>query len=216
MQFLKKMLKKSINQIFEIWQKNNPQPKTELEFTNNFTLLVAVVLSAQSTDIGVNKATKNLFKIADNPQKMLDLGEEKLKKYISTIGLYNDKAKNIIILSEQLIKFHNSEVPNDFESLRNLAGVGQKTANVVLNCAFGKPTIAVDTHVFRVANRIGLVDEPNPEKTEESLLKKIPKKFLYYAHHWMILHGRYTCIARKPNCKNCQIEKFCKFDQKIL
>ena len=216
MQFLKKMLKKSVNQIFEIWQKNNPQPKTELEFTNNFTLLVAVVLSAQSTDIGVNKATKNLFKIADNPQKMLDLGEEKLKKYISTIGLYNNKAKNIIILSEQLIKFHNSEVPNDFESLRNLAGVGQKTANVVLNCAFGRPTIAVDTHVFRVANRLGLVDEANPEKTEESLLKIIPKKFLYYAHHWMILHGRYTCIARKPNCKNCQIEKFCKFDKKIL
>ena len=210
------MLKKSINQIFEIWQKNNPQPKTEFEFTNNFTLLVAVVLSAQSTDIGVNKATKNLFKIANNPQKMLDLGEEKLKKYISTIGLYNNKAKNIIILSEQLIKFHNSEVPNDFESLRNLAGVGQKTANVVLNCAFGKPTIAVDTHVFRVANRLGLVDETNPEKTEESLLKIIPKNFLYYAHHWMILHGRYTCIARKPNCKNCQIEKFCKFDQKIL
>ena len=215
MQFLKKMLKKSINQIFEIWQKNNPQPKTELEFTNNFTLLVAVVLSAQSTDIGVNKATKNLFKIADNPQKMLDLGEEKLKKYISTIGLYNNKAKNIIILSEQLIKFHTSEVPNDFESLRNLAGVGQKTANVVLNCAFGKPTIAVDTHVFRVANRIGLVDEANPQRTEESLLKIIPKKFLYYAHHWMILHGRYTCQARKPNCKNCQIEKFCKFDKKL-
>ena len=210
------MLKKSINQIFEIWQKNNPQPKTELEFTNNFTLLVSVVLSAQSTDIGVNKATKNLFKIADNPQKMLDLGEEKLKKYISTIGLYNNKAKNIIILSEQLIKFHNSEVPNDFESLRNLAGVGQKTANVVLNCAFGKPTIAVDTHVFRVANRLGLVDETNPEKTEESLLKIIPKNFLYYAHHWMILHGRYTCIARKPNCKNCQIEKFCQFDKKFF
>ena len=215
MQFLKKMLKKSVNQIFEIWQKNNPQPKTELEFTNNFTLLVAVVLSAQSTDIGVNKATKNLFKIANTPQKMLDLGEEKLKKYISTIGLYNNKAKNIIILSEQLIKLHNSEVPNDFESLRNLAGVGQKTANVVLNCAFGRPTIAVDTHVFRVANRLGLVDEANPEKTEESLLKIIPKKFLYYAHHWMILHGRYTCIARKPNCKNCQIEKFCQFDKKL-
>jgi endonuclease-3 len=210
------MLKKSINQIFEIWQKNNPQPQTELEFTNNFTLLVAVVLSAQSTDIGVNKATKNLFKIADNPQKMLDLGEEKLKKYIATIGLYNNKAKNIIILSEQLIKFHNSEVPNDFESLRNLAGVGQKTANVVLNCAFGKPTIAVDTHVFRVANRLGLVDEANPEKTEESLLKNIPKKFLYYAHHWMILHGRYVCQARKPDCPNCQIEKFCQFDKKIL
>jgi endonuclease-3 len=207
---------KNTNQIFEIWQKNNPQPKTELEFTNNFTLLVAVVLSAQSTDIGVNKATKNLFKIADSPQKMLDLGEEKLKKYISTIGLYNNKAKNIIILSEQLIRLHNSEVPNDFESLRNLAGVGQKTANVVLNCAFGKPTIAVDTHVFRVANRIGLVDETSPEKTEESLLKKIPKKFLYYAHHWMILHGRYVCMARKPNCKNCQIEKFCQFEKKFL
>ncbi len=210
------MSPKVINQIFAIWQKNNPQPKTELEFTNNFTLLVAVVLSAQSTDIGVNKATKNLFKIADNPQKMLDLGEEKLKKYISTIGLYNGKAKNIITLSEQLIKLHNSEVPNDFESLRNLAGVGQKTANVVLNCAFGAPTIAVDTHVFRVANRLGIVDEVNPEKTEKSLLKKIPKKFLYHAHHWMILHGRYVCQARKPNCKNCQIEKFCKFDKKVF
>ena len=210
------MLTKVINQIFEIWQKNNPQPKTELEFTNNFTLLVAVVLSAQSTDIGVNKATKNLFKIADTPQKMLALGEEKLKKYISTIGLYNGKAKNIIILSEHLIKLHNSEVPNDFESLKNLAGVGQKTANVVLNCAFGAPTIAVDTHVFRVANRLGIVDETNPEKTEKSLLKKIPKKFLYYAHHWMILHGRYICQARKPNCKTCQIEKFCKFDKKVF
>lgn len=210
------MLKKNINQIFAIWQKNNPKPKTELEFSNNFTLLVAVVLSAQSTDIGVNKATKNLFKIADTPQKMLDLGEEKLKKYISTIGLYNNKAKNIIILSEQLIKLHNSTVPNDFESLRNLAGVGQKTANVVLNCAFGEPTIAVDTHVFRVANRLGIVDETNPEKTEESLLKKIPKNFLYHAHHWMILHGRYICQARKPNCKNCQIEKFCQFDKKVF
>jgi len=210
------MLTKVINQVFKIWQKNNPQPKTELEFTNNFTLLVAVVLSAQSTDIGVNKATKNLFKVADTPQKMLALGEEKLKKYISTIGLYNGKAKNIIILSEQLIKLHNSEVPNDFESLKNLAGVGQKTANVVLNCAFGAPTIAVDTHVFRVANRLGIVDETNPEKTEKSLLKKIPKKFLFYAHHWMILHGRYICQARKPNCKNCQIEKFCKFDKKVF
>ena len=210
------MLTKVINQVFEIWQKNNPRPKTELEFTNNFTLLVAVVLSAQSTDIGVNKATKNLFKVADTPQKMLALGEEKLKKYISTIGLYNGKAKNIIILSEQLIKLHNSEVPNDFESLKNLAGVGQKTANVVLNCAFGAPTIAVDTHVFRVANRLGIVDETNPEKTEKSLLKKIPKKFLYYAHHWMILHGRYICQARKPNCKTCQIEKFCKFDKKVF
>lgn len=206
----------NINNIFTTWQNLNPHPQTELNFSNNYTLLVAVVLSAQSTDIGVNKATKNLFKVANTPQKMLDLGEEKLKKYISTIGLYNNKAKNIIILSEQLIKLHNSEVPSDFESLKNLAGVGQKTANVVLNCAFGKPTIAVDTHVFRVANRLGIVDETNPEKTELALLKKIPKKFLFHAHHWMILHGRYICQARKPNCKNCQIEKFCKFDKKVF
>ena len=202
--------------IFEIWQNHNPNPKTELIFTNNFTLLVAVVLSAQSTDIGVNKATRNLFMIADNPKKMLQLGEDKLKKHISTIGLYNSKAKNIIKLSQQLIERHNSIVPNDFNALKNLAGVGQKTANVVLNCAFGLPTIAVDTHVFRIANRIGLVKEKTPENTEKELLRVVPNKFLPYAHHWMILHGRYVCKARKPECKKCQIEKFCKFKYKNL
>jgi endonuclease-3 len=205
-----------IKEIFSKWLAINPNPKTELIYHNNYTLLVAVVLSAQSTDISVNKATKELFKIADTPQKMLDLGEEKLKKYIATIGLFNGKAKNIILLSRQLIELHNSEVPSDFISLKKLAGVGQKTANVVLNCAFGEPTIAVDTHVFRVANRLGLAREKTPEKTEIALLKIIPKKYLPHAHHWMILHGRYVCKAQKPNCQNCSIAKFCRFDKKII
>ncbi len=205
------MDKKKIDQIFAIWHKQNPHPKTELVFTNNYTLLVAVVLSAQSTDVSVNKATKELFKIADTPEKMLQLGEKNLKKYISTIGLYNGKAANIIKLSGDLIKKFNSEVPEDFESLKSLAGVGQKTANVVLNCAFGHPTIAVDTHVFRVANRIGFVLENTAEKTEIALLKVIPKKWQNHAHHWMILHGRYVCQARKPKCETCKITKFCKF-----
>jgi endonuclease-3 len=210
------MNKKTINQIFNIWQKENPEPKTELNYTNNYTLLVAVVLSAQSTDVGVNKATAALFKIADTPKKMLKLGEEKLKKYINTIGLYNGKAANIIKLSQILADKYDSEVPDNFEALRLLPGVGQKTANVVLNCAFGHHTIAVDTHVFRVSNRIGFVDETNPEKTEIALLKTIPKKWQNHAHHWMILHGRYVCIARKPKCKICKIEKFCKFKDKNL
>jgi endonuclease III len=208
------MKKTKIDQIFTIWQKANPNPKTELIFTNNYTLLVAVVLSAQSTDVGVNKATKALFKVADTPEKMLKLGEKNLKKYINTIGLYNGKAANIIKLSQDLVKKFNSEVPQDFESLRSLAGVGQKTANVVLNCAFGHPTIAVDTHVFRVANRIGFVDETTPEKTEIALMKNIPKKWQNHAHHWMILHGRYVCKARKPECGSCTIEKFCEFKGK--
>jgi endonuclease III len=208
------MNKKNIDQIFEIWQGQNPHPKTELVFVNNYTLLVAVVLSAQSTDVGVNKATKALFKIADTPEKMLKLGEKNLKKYINTIGLYNGKAANIIKLSQDLVDKFNSEVPEDFDSLKSLPGVGQKTANVVLNCAFGHPTIAVDTHVFRVANRIGFVDETTPEKTETALLKAIPKKWQTHAHHWMILHGRYVCKARKPDCQNCKIEKFCEFVEK--
>ncbi|MDX2083706.1 MAG: endonuclease III [Rickettsiales bacterium] len=208
------MEKKLINQIFTIWQKANPQPKTELIFTNNYTLLVAVVLSAQSTDIGVNKATKKLFAIADSPEKMLKLGEKNLKKYIKTIGLFNSKAANIIKLSQDLIKKFNSEVPNNFDDLKSLSGVGQKTANVVLNCAFGHHTIAVDTHVFRVANRIGFVHETTVEKTENSLLKKIPTKWQTHAHHWMILHGRYVCKARKPECFRCKIEKFCQFKEK--
>ncbi len=204
------MKSETIDKIFEVWREQNPQPRTELEFTNYYTLLVAVVLSAQSTDIAVNKATKELFKIADTPQKMLDLGEHNLKKYISTIGLYNAKAKNIIKLSRQLINEHQSQIPQNFIDLQNLPGVGRKTANVVLNCAFGYPTIAVDTHVFRVSNRIGFVKEKTPEKTEIALLKKIPKKWQNHAHHWLILHGRYVCIARKPKCNICLISKYCK------
>lgn len=210
------MNKEKVNKIFTIWQSENPTPKTELNYSNNYTLLVAVVLSAQSTDVGVNKATKELFKVADNPQKMLALGVEKLKKYISTIGLYNGKAANVISLSQILVEKFNSTVPSDFEALRSLPGVGQKTANVVLNCAFGVPTIAVDTHVFRVANRIGFVRATTPEKCEESLMKIVPKKFQTHAHHWMILHGRYSCIARKPKCSECKIREFCQFKEKNL
>jgi endonuclease-3 len=208
------MNKKIIDQIFAIWHRENPEPKTELAFTNNYTLLVAVVLSAQSTDVGVNKATKELFKIADTPEKMLKLGEKNLKKYINTIGLYNGKAANIIKLSQDLVDKFNSEIPEDFEALKSLAGVGQKTANVVLNCAFGHPTIAVDTHVFRLGNRIGFINETTPEKAEIALLKTIPKKWQTHAHHWMILHGRYVCKARKPECNRCSIEKFCSFNHK--
>lgn len=208
------MEKKQITEIFTIWQQHNPHPKTELVFTNNYTLLVAVVLSAQSTDVGVNKATKELFKIADTPEKMLKLGEKNLKKHINTIGLYNGKAANIIKLSQALVEKFNSQVPEDFNALKSLPGVGQKTANVVLNCAFGHPTIAVDTHVFRVANRVGFVDETTPEKTEDALMKVIPKKWRTHAHHWMILHGRYICKARKPECKKCSIEKLCESKEK--
>ena len=203
------MERKKIDQIFKIWSEQNPHPKTELVFTNNYTLLVAVVLSAQSTDVGVNKATKTLFQIADTPEKMLKLGEKNLKKHINTIGLYNGKAANIIKLSQILLDKFNSEVPEDFESLKSLPGVGQKTANVVLNCTFGHPTIAVDTHVFRVGNRLGFVNETTPEKTEIALLKTIPKKWQTHAHHWMILHGRYICQARKPKCGECKIASFC-------
>lgn len=210
------MKKSDINSVFEIFSKNNPEPKTELNYKNNFTLLVAVVLSAQSTDVGVNKATKDLFEIADTPEKILALGEDGLKHYIKTIGLFNSKAKNVIKLSEQLIKEHNSTVPDDFESLIKLAGVGRKTADVILNCAFGKPTIAVDTHVFRVSNRLGLVKTTSPEKTSAPLLKKIPKDWLQHAHHWLILHGRYTCKARKPLCGTCSVIDYCKFKQKSL
>ncbi len=210
------MNKKKIDQIFEIWSKNNPHPETELNFVNNYTLLVAVVLSAQSTDIGVNKATKALFKKVDTPEKMLELGETKLKKHINTIGLYNSKAANVIGLSKQLIEKHNSEVPENFDALRKLPGVGQKTANVVLNCAFGHPTIAVDTHVFRVSNRIGFVKTKTPEKTEAALLKKIPKTWQTHAHHWLILHGRYICKARKPECEKCNIKEFCEYKEKLI
>lgn len=208
------MNKTTINKIFSIFQKQNPHPKTELQYKNNYTLLVAVVLSAQSTDVGVNKATKKLFEIADTPQKMVKLGEENLKKYINTIGLYNGKAKNIIALSKILIEKFNSQVPENLETLQTLPGVGRKTANVVLNCAFGHSTIAVDTHVFRVSNRIGLVDEKDVLKTELTLLKNIPKKWQQHAHHWLILHGRYICVARKPKCFECKINQLCQFKNK--
>ena len=210
------MNKRQIDQIFTIWQAENPHPKTELVFSNNYTLLVAVVLSAQSTDVGVNKATKKLFEIADTPEKMSKLGEKNLKKYINTIGLYNGKAANVIKLSQILVEKFNSEVPQDFEHLRSLPGVGQKTANVVLNCAFQHPTIAVDTHVFRLANRIGFVNENTPKKVEEALMKKIPKTWQTHAHHWMILHGRYICQAKKPKCSECKIVELCEFPNKNL
>lgn len=205
------MDKTTINKIFSIFQQQNPEPKTELKFINHYTLLVAVVLSAQSTDVGVNKATKKLFTIASTPEKMLELGEENLKKYINTIGLYNNKAKNVIALSKILVEKFNSEVPENLEVLQSLPGVGRKTANVVLNCAFGHPTIGVDTHVFRVSNRIGLVNEKDVLKTELALLKNIPQKWQQHAHHWLILHGRYICTAKKPKCEICPINQYCQY-----
>lgn len=210
------MDKKTIDKIFTIWHKANPKPKTELVFNNHYTLLVAVVLSAQSTDVGVNKATKKLFEIANSPEKMLALGETALKKHISTIGLYNSKAKNVMALSKILVDQYDSQVPEDLDELQKLPGVGRKTANVILNCAFGHPTMAVDTHVFRVSNRIGLVKEKDVLKTELALLKTIPKKWMVHAHHWLILHGRYICQARKPKCSQCNIIDLCQFKEKTL
>jgi endonuclease-3 len=208
------MKQENINKIFALFQKENPHPQTELKYLNNYTLLVAVVLSAQSTDIGVNKATEKLFAQIDNPEKMLELGEAGLKNYIKTIGLYNNKAKNIIALSKILVEKYHSQVPKDLELLQTLPGVGRKTANVLLNCAFGIPTIAVDTHVFRVSNRIGLVKQKDVLKTELALIKAIPKKWQNHAHHWLILHGRYVCVARAPKCSICKIYDYCQFSQK--
>ena len=200
-----------INTIFEIFSAANPEPKTELNYTNHYTLLVAIVLSAQATDISVNKATPPLFAIGDTPEKMVLLGEEKLKNYIKTIGLFNSKAKHIIALSNMLIERYHSEVPDSLEALSSLPGVGRKTANVLLNCAFGKPTIAVDTHVQRVSNRIGLAHSATPEKTELELMKSIPERWKKHAHHWLILHGRYICKARKPECERCPIQHLCAY-----
>jgi len=203
------MRKSSVEKIFSIFSALNPQPKTELNFTNTYTLLVAIVLSAQSTDVGVNKATKLLFEVADTPEKMLALGESGLKNYIKTIGLFNAKAANIIALSDILKDRHNSIVPDNFDALIQLPGVGVKTANVLLNAAFGRPTIAVDTHVFRVANRMGLSDSKTPERVGDDLLRVIPDKYKQHAHHWLILHGRYTCKARKPLCAECAVSAWC-------
>lgn len=200
-----------IENIFKIFKKHNPYPKTELEYVNNYTLLVAVVLSAQSTDVGVNKATKSLFESYDTPEKMVDLGLDGLKAYIKTIGLFNTKAANIIKLSEDLIKEHNSIVPDNLEALVKMPGVGRKTANVVLNAAFDQATMPVDTHVHRVANRIGLSGATTPEQIEKDLLTSIPKKYLYDAHHWLVLHGRYICKARKPECERCPVSSYCRY-----
>ena len=207
---------KDINQIFEILSAKNPEPKTELEFANNYTLAVAVILSAQATDVGVNKATKPLFKIVKTPEEMLSLGEKGLKEYVKSIGLYNTKAKNIILMSHALIEKHNSKIPENFDDLILLPGIGRKTANVILNCAFGKPTIAVDTHVFRTAQRIGLSKGKTPDKVEDDLVKKIPIKWKTHAHHWLILLGRYICKARKPDCQKCSITHLCKFYKKLM
>ena len=187
-----------------------------MNYVNPFTLLVAVVLSAQATDVGVNKATGPLFAIADTPEKILDLGEEELRDYIKTIGLYKTKAKNVIKLCEALIRDHDGEVPQTREELEKLAGVGRKTANVVLNIAFGQPTIAVDTHLFRVGNRTGLAPGKTPLEVEKKLEKRIPKEFLRHAHHWLILHGRYICKARKPECYRCIVADLCAFKEKTL
>ena len=192
----------------------NPHPKGELEHINPYTLLVAVVLSAQATDVGVNKATRALFQIADSPAKMLALGLARLKAHVKTIGLFNTKAKNIIALSQILVAEHEGQVPRAREALEKLPGVGRKTANVVLNVAFGEPTIAVDTHVFRVANRTGLAPGRTPREVEDKLVAATPPKYLRHAHHWLILHGRYVCKARAPECGRCAVREVCRFPEK--
>ena len=192
----------------------NPHPTTELNYTNPFELLIAVILSAQATDKGVNKATEKLFAVANTPQAILDLGVEGLKEYIKTIGLFNSKAENIIKTCRDLIEKHQGQVPENREALEALAGVGRKTANVVLNTAFGHPTIAVDTHIFRVSNRTGFAPGKDVVKVEEKLLKVVPDEFKVDVHHWLILHGRYTCIARKPRCGSCIIEDLCEYKEK--
>lgn len=203
-----------IESIFTVWHAGNPEPKTELEFVNIYTLLVAVVMSAQSTDVGVNKATRNLWPVASTPEQMVELGEDGLKEHIKTIGLYNSKAKNVIALSHMLIDEHEGQVPRDCDALEKLPGVGRKTANVVMNCAWGEHTMAVDTHVHRVSNRMGFVDSKNVVKTEEGLLRVIPDRWMRDAHHWLILHGRYVCKARKPLCQDCDVSQWCQFESK--
>jgi endonuclease III len=203
-------------EFFARLKKANPEPESELEYTNDYTLLVAVVLSAQATDAGVNKATMALFKKVDTPEKMVKLGLEKLKGYIKSIGLFNTKAKNVIALSEALIRDHGGKVPATMEELIQLPGVGRKTANVVLNVAFGQPTMAVDTHIFRVSNRTGLAPGKTPEEVERKLLQAVPKEFAHSAHHWLILHGRYICKARVPLCAQCPVYDLCGYKNKTV
>ena len=208
------MKKADIEEFFRRMQAANPVPQGELDYVNPFTLLVAVVLSAQATDVGVNKATGPLFAIADTPEKMFALGEDTVRDYVKSIGLYKTKAKNVIKLCEALIRDHGGEVPQTREELEKLAGVGRKTANVVLNIAFGQPTIAVDTHLFRLGNRTGIAPGKTPLEVEKKLEKRIPKQYMRDSHHWMILHGRYVCKARKPECSKCLVEDLCKFKGK--
>ncbi|MCP5365764.1 MAG: endonuclease III [Hyphomicrobiales bacterium] len=204
----------SIDVFFQRLSEREPEPKTELAYRNPFTLLVAVVLSAQATDVGVNKATGPLFDVADTPEAMMALGEEGLKTYIRTIGLFNSKAKNIMGLCRALMEHHGGKVPHDRDALEALPGVGRKTANVVMNAAFGEPTIAVDTHVFRVANRTGLAPGKTPHAVETALLTRIPAKWCQHAHHWLILLGRYTCTARRPKCSSCPVHDLCGWSDK--
>ncbi len=210
------MNKQKIETIFKRFAANNPAPTTELHYKSEFELLIAVMLSAQATDVSVNKATVSLFKKANTPKKMLALGVEGLEAYIKSIGLYHTKAKNILKTCEILMKEHQSKVPPSREALEALPGVGRKTANVILNTAFGEPTIAVDTHIFRVANRIGLANGKTPLVVETQLLKVVPKQYLKDAHHWLILHGRYTCTARKPKCPECIIQDLCEYKDKTI
>lgn len=205
-----------IAQIFARFEKADPNPKGELEHVNVFSLLVAVVLSAQATDAGVNKATRALFAVADTPAKMLALGERGLRDYIKTIGLYPTKAKNLIALCAQLIEKHGGEVPHDRDALEALPGVGRKTANVVLNIAFHEPVIAVDTHIFRVSNRVPLAKGVTVREVEAGLEKIVPDRFKLHAHHWLILHGRYVCKARRPECERCLVEDLCRFEGKTV
>ena len=200
--------------IFARFKQQRPEPKGELEHVNPYTLVVAVALSAQATDVGVNKATRALFAVADTPQKMLALGEDKVRDYIKTIGLYRNKAKNVIALSQKLIDEFDSVVPMEREALMTLPGVGRKTANVVMSMAFGIPTMAVDTHVLRIGNRMGLAPGKTPDEVEDILMRRIPEEYLFHAHHWLILHGRYTCKARKPECEACIIADLCKAKEK--
>ncbi|OOG52543.1 endonuclease III [Rhodanobacter sp. B05] len=208
------MKRADVIELFTRLRELDPHPTTELLYTSPFELLVAVVLSAQATDVGVNKATRKLYPVANTPQAILDLGEDGLKRYISTIGLFNAKAKNVIALCGQLLDRHGGEVPRSREALEALPGVGRKTANVVLNTAFGEPTIAVDTHIFRVANRTGLAPGKDVRTVEDKLLKVIPAEFRQDAHHWLILHGRYVCKARKPDCPHCVIRDLCRYMDK--
>lgn len=208
------MNKQKRTEIFTRLRAENPKPTTELNYGNDFQLLIAVLLSAQATDVGVNKATEKLYKKVKTPAAMLKLGEEGLKEYIKTIGLFNAKAKNAIKTCEILVKQHQGKVPEDREALEALPGVGRKTANVVLNTAFGHPTIAVDTHIFRVSNRTGIAPGKTVLEVEKRLIKFIPEEFMLDAHHWLILHGRYTCVARKPRCGSCIIEDLCEYRHK--